>query len=164
MVNLNPSPSLTDQDKEFCEKFVLGKAPFKGDVVLCYASVFNDKTERVYVTAYTYLHRDDIQEYVEQLRELEKVAPDDVKSKITQTLVKIMDETSTAIYTNRQGRAMSPAPLRAVGVQAAKALMDIHPIKVVHESKVELTGENGSGVVINVVAPQSTTPSEDEQD
>ncbi len=52
-----------------------------------------------------------------------------VKLQVTETLKAIMDETATSDYTDRFGVPLSPAPLRAVSVNAAKALMDIFPIR-----------------------------------
>lgn len=70
-------------------------------------------------------------------------------------LIHIIDETSTAKYTDRRGTELSPAPLRSVAVQASKALMEMYPVKVAQESKVELKGNGDSGIVFNVIVPQS---------
>ncbi|MCS3228840.1 hypothetical protein NXW89_03515 [Bacteroides thetaiotaomicron] len=40
-------------------------------------------------------------------------------------------------------------------MQASKALMEMYPVKVAQESKVELKGNGDSGIVFNVIVPQS---------
>lgn len=79
----------------------------------------------------------------------------DLKARLTEKLLHIIDETSTAKYTDRRGTELSPAPLRSVAVQASKALMEMYPVKVAQESKVELKGNGDSGIVFNVICPQS---------
>lgn len=66
-----------------------------------------------------------------------------------------MSETSSAEYTDKFGVPLSPAPLRAVAVNAAKALMELYPIKCSQETKLRIDGGEG-GVVFNVIVPQST--------
>ena len=57
-------------------------------------------------------------------------------------------------------RPLSPAPLRAVSVNAAKALMDIFPIKYKEENRLRIEGADGN-VIFNVIVP--TNPLKDEQ-
>ena len=73
----------------------------------------------------------------------------------------VMEETATREYTDRFGIPLSPAPLRAVAVNAAKALMELYPIKHASESRLKI--ENGQGgVIFNVIVPQPV--SRDEND
>lgn len=72
----------------------------------------------------------------------------------------ILEETSNSNYSDRFGNLLSPAPLRAVAVNAAKALMELYPVKYAHETKLRIEGDNG-GVVFNVIVPGNRT--EDEQ-
>ena len=83
-----------------------------------------------------------------------------VKLQVTETLKAVMDETATADFTDRFGVPLSPAPLRAVSVNAAKALMDIFPIKHKEESRLRIEGGDGN-VIFNVIVP--TNPSQDEE-
>ena len=65
-----------------------------------------------------------------------------------------MEETASSKYTDKFGVDLSPAPLRvAVSVNAAKALMDIYPIKHTQESKLRIEGDNG--IIFNVIVPSS---------
>ena len=74
---------------------------------------------------------------------------------VAETLKAVMSETSSAEYTDKFGVPLSPAPLRAVAVNAAKALMELYPIKCSQETKLRIDGGEG-GVVFNVIVPQST--------
>ena len=99
--------------------------------------------------------REDVNEYLTQLRIVANYNNADLKARLTEKLLHIIDETSTAQYTDRRGTVLSPAPLRSVAVQATKALMELHPIKVAQESKLELTGGDGNaGITFNVIVPQ----------
>lgn len=77
-----------------------------------------------------------------------------VKLQVTETLKAIMDETATSDYTDRFGVPLSPAPLRAVSVNAAKALMDIFPIRHKEENRLRIEGSDGN-VIFNVIVPQN---------
>ena len=52
------------------------------------------------------------------------------------------------------GVPLSPAPLRAVSVNAAKALMDIFPIRHKEENRLRIEGSDGN-VIFNVIVPQN---------
>ncbi len=62
--------------------------------------------------------------------------------------------TATSDYTDRFGVPLSPAPLRAVSVNAAKALMDIFPIRHKEENRLRIEGSDGN-VIFNVIVPQN---------
>jgi hypothetical protein len=76
-----------------------------------------------------------------------------LKLQLTETLKAVMEETATASYEDRFGVALSPAPLRAVAVNAAKALMELYPVKHIHETRLRIEGAGGS-VIFNVVVPE----------
>lgn len=99
-----------------------------------------------------------IKELVEELQqETETLA---TKLQVAETLKAVMEETSTAKYTDKFGIDLSPAPLRAVSVNAAKALMELYPIRHNQEAKLRIEGE--SGIVFNVIVPTTTDkPHED---
>ena len=59
-----------------------------------------------------------------------------------------------AATTDRFGVPLSPAPLRAVSVNAAKALMDIFPIRHKEENRLRIEGSDGN-VIFNVIVPQN---------
>ena len=74
-----------------------------------------------------------------------------------------MEETADSSYTDKFGIKLSPAPLRAVSVNAARTLMDIYPVKHSGESKGK--SEANTSVTFNVVVPvpvQITKEDEDE--
>ncbi len=65
-----------------------------------------------------------------------------------------MRETAKGEFLDKFGVPLSPAPLRAVSVNAAKALMEIYPIK--HStSEGAKDGSNGGNIIFNVVVPQT---------
>jgi hypothetical protein len=86
-----------------------------------------------------------------------------LKLQLTDTLKAVMEETATASYEDRFGVALSPAPLRAVAVNAAKALMELYPIKHIHETRLRIEGGSGS-VVFNVVVPGTKENGNEEKD
>lgn len=104
---------------------------------------------------YAIAFRKKIYTSIEQLQAIANYETADLKARLTEKLLHIIDETSTAKYTDRRGTELSPAPLRSVAVQASKALMEMYPVKVAQESKVELKGNGDSGIVFNVIVPQS---------
>ena len=108
--------------------------------------------------------REDVSKYLADLRRIANYENVDLKALLTEKLLHIIDETSTAHYTDRRGTELSPAPLRSVAVQAAKAIMELHPIKVAQESKLELSGGDGSngGITFNVIVPQEKNNPEEQ--
>ncbi|WP_240141987.1 hypothetical protein [Parabacteroides merdae] len=86
-----------------------------------------------------------------------------VKLQVTETLKAVMDETATSDYTDRFGVPLSPAPLRAVSVNAAKALMEIFPIKHKEENRLRIEGGDGNGI-FNVIVPDNSPKDEETRD
>lgn len=147
--------TLNKQEKDFCELFIFGCDPYAGNARKCYEDVFSDNTKLSLKNAKELLKRDDIQEYIQYLRNIANYEIADLKARLTEKLWRIIDETSTAEYTDRRGTKLSPAPLRSVAVQASKALMEMYPVKVAQENKIELNGGGDGGIIFNVVVPQS---------
>lgn len=149
---------LTDKEREFCELLVGGDSSFAGQADVCYREVFGDK-KHISIVARKLMAKPHIASYIKELMvfkesEMENTA---IKLQVAETLRTVMVETSKGEYLDKYGVALSPASLRAVSVNAAKALMDIYPIK-------HATAENGAGnnkgggnVVFNVVVPQNRT-------
>jgi hypothetical protein len=55
--------------------------------------------------------------------------------------------------------------MRSVAVNAAKALMDMHPIKEAQISKISLdSGEGGSGITFNVIVPSAPAKTTNKDD
>lgn len=145
---------LTDQEILFCEIFVNGTAPYAGNAVKCYSEVFKDDGLRANHKAKTLLKRPDIADYVKELREMSEEEACNMKRFLTENLKKIFLETSTAEYRDRRGTLLSPAPLRSVAVSAAKALMDMYPVREAQINKLNIEGGNGEGgITFNVIVP-----------
>ena len=73
------------------------------------------------------------------------------KVRVLETLFAIMDETMEAKYKDKCSVSLSPAPLRAVSVNAAKAIADIYGFKAGGETGVTINGEHN--VTFNVIVP-----------
>ena len=144
---------ITDQEKKFCKLFVFGGSEFAGRRAICYRKVFGDGDGNISYLSLCVLRRVSVIEYLKQLidneqRELETIA---VKLQVAETLKAVMDETSTASFIDKFGMDLSPAPLRAVSVNAAKALMEIYPVKN-SESANRAEGSSGN-IIFNVIVP-----------
>ena len=147
--------TLSQKERDFCELFIFGCDLYTGNARKCYEELFNVSSLTSLKNAQELMAREDVNEYLTQLRIVANYNNADLKARLTEKLLHIIDETSTAQYTDRRGTVLSPAPLRSVAVQATKALMELHPIKVAQESKLELTGGHGNaGITFQVTAPQ----------
>ncbi len=146
---------LTETEKEFCYLYVYGGSDFAGQAAKCFQEVFGEDEKNISLASRRLLSKPYIHAHVKELfaqfqNETETVA---TKLQITETLKAVMEETANAQYTDRFGIPVSPAPLRAVSVNAAKALMDLYPIKHIHESKLRIEGSDGN-VIFNVIVPE----------
>jgi hypothetical protein len=156
---------LTKEEKLVCELYINGEPPYVGDIVECYSKVFNDKSEMVALQAQTFVQRTDIKDYIEELETANLIEAKHLKRFLTKNLVSIVKEASHATYFDRKGRVQSPAAMRSVAVNAAKALMDMHPIKEAQISKISLdSGEGGSGITFNVIVPSAPAKTTNKDD
>ncbi len=156
---------LTDQEIEFCDLYVNGGLEFAGRPKKCYVEAFGEKASKNPHSAANYLmHRPHILAHIKALLSSERFEMETmaVKLQVSETLKAVMDETATSDFTDRFGVPLSPAPLRAVSVNAAKALMDIFPIKHKEENKLRIEGADG-GVIFNVIVPTNTPKDEREE-
>lgn len=148
---------LTPKEEEFCQLYVRGGAEYAGQQAKCFREIFGQDGRNVYAASHRLITDPRIQARVKEMTasaqfEAETIA---VKLQVAETLKAVMEETATREYTDRFGIPLSPAPLRAVAVNAAKALMDIYPIKHASESRLKI--ENGQGgVIFNVIVPQQS--------
>lgn len=159
-MDLHVPESLNQKEKDFCELFIFGCDPYTGNARKCYEEIFNDCSKTALINAKKLQEREDIKDYIAQLRKIANYETADLKARLTEKLLHIIDETSTAKYYDRRGTALSVAPLRSVAVQASKALMEMYPVKVAQESKIELNGGGDEGIVFNVIVPQSQKTNE----
>ena len=154
---------LSEEELQFCELYVNGGLEFAGRPKKCYVEVFGEKHTKNPNAAANYLmNKPHVLAHIKSLLSSERFEMETmaVKLQVTETLKAVMDETATADFTDRFGVPLSAAPLRAVSVNAANALMDIFPIKHKEESRLRIEGGDGN-VIFNVIVP--TNPSQDEE-
>lgn len=153
---------LDSKEQLFCELFVNGTAPYAGNSLKCYEEVFKDNGLNANHRAKTLLNQEHIQAYIQELQAMSSEESIHMKRYLTQNLMKILDETSSAKYFDRKGNALSPAPLRSVAVSAAKALMDMYKVKEVQVSQLNIEGSGEGNITFNVIVPDSKPLEEDE--
>lgn len=156
--------ALSTQQEQFCELYVCGGMKFAGQLVKCYKEVFGEDYKDVNLVARQFVRQPAIMTRIKELAadmatETENIA---VKMQISETLRSIMEEASSNNYVDRFGNKLSPAPLRAVAVNAAKALMELYPVKYSHETKLRIEGTN-NGVVFNVIVPGGNQTHDEEE-
>lgn len=152
---------LTKQERAFCELYVSGTAPYAGNAYKCYSEVFEDKGRLAKHKALLLLQEDVIAEYVKELEELESAETVCMKRYLTQNLKKILEETSTAEYRDRRGTVLSPAALRSVAVNAAKALMEMYDVREAQVNKLNIDANGEGGITFNVIVPNATPEKEE---
>lgn len=144
--------NLTEEEKLFCELYANGDAPFAGNPVRCYEEAFGKAGGTVRSKALQFLCRKDVQEYLNDLEKLTFEETRYMKKFLTRNLTKIVEECATREFLNKKGNPISPAPLRSVSVQAAKALMEMYPVR--EAQRINLESENGTGITFNVIVPE----------
>lgn len=155
---------LSDLEEQFCFLFVYGNHEFAGQHTKCYMEVFGEDSKNMSVKSHKLMKEPHILARIKELytalqNETENIA---IKLQVAETLKAVMEETSTAQFSDKFGVCLSPAPLRAVSVNAAKALMDLFPIKHVQESKLRIEGSDGN-VIFNVIVPEIKTHDEQKE-
>lgn len=158
--------TLSDEELQFCELYVNGGLEYAGRLKRCYVEAFGEKAAKNPHSAANYLiHKPHVLEHIKALLSSERFEMETmaVKLQVTETLKAVMDETATTDYTDRFGVPLSPAPLRAVSVNAAKALMEIFPIKHREENRLRIEGSDGN-VIFNVIVPANTSKDEEPED
>lgn len=156
---------LTAEQEQFCQLYVCGGMKFAGQLSKCYKEVFGEDYRDVNLDARRLVREPLVMARIKELSvamtsETESIA---VKMQITETLRSILEETASDNFTDRFGSRLSPAPLRAVAVNAAKALMELYPIKHAHETKLKIEGTDG-GVVFNVIVPANRNDDADTEE
>jgi hypothetical protein len=158
--------ALTEEEMQFCELYVNGGLEFAGRPKKCYVEVFGGKAAKNPHSSANYLiHKPHVLAHIKALLSSERFEMETaaVKLQVTETLKAVMDETATSDYTDRFGVPLSPAPLRAVSVNAAKALMEIFPIKHKEENRLRIEGGDGN-VIFNVIVPDNSSKDEETRD
>lgn len=157
--------ALTDEELHFCDLYVNGGMEYAGRPSKCYKAVYGEKASKNPASSANYLlTKPHVLAHIKAMISSERLEMETmaVKLQVSETLKAVMDETATSAYEDRFGVPISPASLRAVSVNAAKALMEIYPIKHTQESKLRIEGSDGN-VIFNVVVPQATVPHEEEK-
>lgn len=169
---------LTDLEEKFCIVYACGPSPYNGNARKTYDLVFNGSTGLLYdpskdgIDAHTreevetsivvrkLMLRDDIQDRIDQLKSENMVNATTLRPRLTESLLKIVDECSTLHVTDRWGNTMSPAALRSVAVNAISKLTDMYGIKEDIAHKVMLEGADGDGITFNLIVPESNKENE----
>ena len=152
---------LSAEEKNFCLLFVNAPAPYTGNAEKCFRAIFENPSvsistdDRVNysVSANSLMQKPEIREYIQELQELNVVNAATLRPRLTQTLLKIADECSSARFDDKYGNPISPAAMRSVSVSAIKELNDMYGIKEDIAHTVKLEGNDGAGVVFNVIVP-----------
>lgn len=163
---------LTDLEEKFCLVYACGPSPYNGNARKTFDLVFNGNTgllfdpskERVEehtrkevsvaIAVRQLMLRDDIRDRIEQIQGEGLVNATVLRPRLTETLLKIIDECSTLHVTDRWGNTMSPAALRSVAVNAISKLTDMYGIKEDIAHKVMLEGADGDGITFNLIVPE----------
>lgn len=162
--------TLSEAEKKFCLIYTNGPTPYVGNEVRCYQLVFNGSTHEpvgeqeieVSLQAHEFMTREDVKDYIDKINAISIVNAASLKPRITQTLLKVMDECANAKYTDKWGVELSPAALRSVAVNAADKLTNMYGIKEDIAHKIQLEGADGEGITFNLIAPQPAAKPDDE--
>lgn len=154
--------ALTPEQEHFCQLYVCGGLQYAGQLVKCYEQVFGIEDEHFRVKALRLTRQPAVMARIRELgadmmSDTESIA---VKMQISETLKAVMRETAQGIYQDRFGNPISPAPLRAVAVNAAKALMELYPVRHSSETKLKVEGSQ-NGIIFNVIVPSTPKPADD---
>lgn len=157
---------LTEQEEQFCQLLVYGGKEYAGQCDKCYKEVFGEEfrknigqcSRRLFAKPHITARIRELSQVLQS--ETENIA---IKLQVTETLRAIMEEAANANFSDRFEMPLSPAPLRAVSVNAAKALMELYPIKHTQESKLRIEGADGN-VIFNVIVPQTAQVNVPEED
>lgn len=159
-------PNLETEERQFCELYVRGGAPYAGNAWECYRTIYNPSGDDRFShnRAQKLLTKPAVREYIKQLDEEMgvEIATDGVKRFLTENLKKIVGEASTATYYDRYGNLTSPAAMRSVAVSASKALMEMYSVRVPRSDEAGGNKEkDNKGITLNVIAPNATDSKED---
>lgn len=163
---------LSATEEKFCLVYACGPSPYNGNARKTYDLVFNGNTGLLFdpskngiedfnqneveisLAVRQLMLRDDIKDRIDQLQSETLVNATTLRPRLTETLLKITDECSTLMVTDRWGNTVSPAALRAVAVNAVSKLTDMYGIKEDIAHKVMLEGTNGDGITFNLIVPE----------
>lgn len=147
---------LTEDEEKFCQLFCSGGKELTGNQVEVYKEVFGcSNKKQANIESNKLLASPAITNRIKEIIKNQFDSDEQNmyrKMRVVETLFSIMDETRDAKYKDKWGVDLSPAPLRAVSVNAAKAISEICGFKSGDGAGVTLNGENN--VTFNVIVPQ----------
>lgn len=176
-IKMNNS-KLTNLEEKFCLVYVCGPAPYNGNAKKTYDLVFKGETGQFFdpdtkvratqiisevdtsIQVRQLMLRDDIKDRIDQLQSESVVNAASLRPRLTESLLKIIDECMTLNVEDRFGNTLSPAALRSVAVNAISKLTDMYGIKEDIAHKVMLEGADGDGITFNLIMPQSNKENE----
>lgn len=148
---------ITKEERIFCELYINGCAPYAGNAVKCYQDAFHKAGDALLNhEAKMKLKEPHIVEYLTELEAKSAEEAKDMKRFLTANLKHIIEEASSANFTDRKGTKLSPAALRSVAVSASKALMEMYPVKEAQVNKFDINGGGEAGITFNVIVPDQT--------
>lgn len=152
-MEIRPIDLLTEEEERFCQLFCNGGPAYTGNQIACYKEAFSKgKKEDVMIGANELLTSEAISNRINELMTRNYDNAMYMKMRVIESLSAIMDETRTASYKDKWGIPLSPAPLRAVSVNAAKTIADILGWKKEGgDNNININGENN--VTFNVIVP-----------
>lgn len=167
---------LTDLEEKFCLVYACGPSPYNNNARKTYDLVFNGNTGVYYdpdladantkkevdisLSVRKLMLRDDIKDRIDEIQSETLVNATTLRPRLTETLLKIADECSTMMMTDKFGTPLSPAALRSVAVNAISKLTDMYGIKEDIAHKVMLEGKDGDGITFNLIMPESSKDNE----
>lgn len=166
---------LSALEEKFCLVYACGPSPYNGNAKLTYDLVFKGKTGKLFnpteenlvvqdvdhtLRAQELMLRDDIRDRIDEIQSKSLVNAATLRPRLTETLLKIADECSTATFEDKFGTKLSPAALRSVAVNAISKLTDMYGIKEDIAHKVMLEGADGEGITFNVIMPEKNKENE----
>lgn len=162
---------LTEKEEKFCLIYASGPSPYRGNAQKCYGLVFQGRSGKygdyepedvdIAIEARKLMLREDIKSRIDELSSLEIVNASTLRPRLTEVLLKIVDECSTLVCTDKFDRLVSPAALRAVAVNAVNKLTEMYGIKEDIAHKIAIEGGDGNGITFNVIVPEKKAPGED---
>lgn len=169
---------LSDLEEKFCMVYACGPSPYNGNAKKTYELVFRGRTGQFFdpdekaraleilgevntsILVHQLMQREDIKDRIDQIQSESVVDAASLRPRLTETLLKIVDECSTLHVEDRFGNPLSPAALRSVAVNAVAKLTDMYGIKEDIAHKVMLEGADGDGITFNLIMPQSEKENE----
>lgn len=153
---------MDSKKEEFCVLYASGPAMFAGNAKKCYETVYVVSDRDAAIQSDKLLKDPEV---IERIKEIDATMLENngaMRKFLTSNLMQIVERCSIDEYRDRRGTLLSPAPLRAVAVNAMKSLMDLYPVKQASEHKVELSGASENGIVFNVIVPTSEKEKDNE--